>query len=68
MRWPCTRREVTGKRVVVTYESEEEEGAQVCHSGVVVAYSSDRGLLVHFDGMYMWPVYMACIYGMHIWC
>ena len=45
----CTRREVTGKRVIVKYE--EEEALVPCY-GVVVAYSRILGLLVFFDGIY----------------
>lgn len=45
----CTRREVTGKRVIVKYEEEE---ALVPYYGVVVAYSRILGLSVVFDGIY----------------
>ena len=45
----CTRRAVTGKRVIVKYEEEE---VLVPYYGVVVAYSRILGLLVFFDGIY----------------
>ncbi|KAL1508490.1 hypothetical protein AB1Y20_004591 [Prymnesium parvum] len=46
------RSAVVGKRLVVGYEEENESGEMeiVRYSGVVVDYSIQDGLLVHFDG------------------